>query len=184
MIKNVLILICAIGLFACTTSSSTKTVKTEALGNDIWYKIFKEPSADDTMNLMGFINQNGDTVVPLGKYPFIFTDTFQQMAIVYTHDNKCVAIDKKENELFEVYWFDNGPDYVEDGLFRIKKGDKIGYANVEGQIIIQPQYKCANPFEKGKAQVAYECDLVDDGEHTMIENAKWFNINKKGQKVD
>ena len=176
--KNVFISLLTISLFACTSTTETSTTKTDK--EDIWYQVY-ENDEEGMGTPTGYINQNGDTVVPLGKYKLIFTDTVQQMAIVYTKDNRCIAIDMNEQELFEVYWFDNGPDYVQDGLFRIKKGDKIGYANEAGEIIVEPKYKCANSFENGEAQVAYECDLVKDGEYTMIQNAKWITIDTEGK---
>lgn len=173
--KNLLLLLFWVSLFACNSSKPTT--------DDTWYQIY-EGEDYEIGSPTGFINSAGDTVVPYGKYQYIFTDTFTQMAIVYTQAGKCIGIDKAENELFEVYWFDNGPDYVQDGLFRIKKDEKIGYANEAGEIIIEPQYKCATWFENGKAQVAYECDFVSDGEYTLIENAKWFIIDTKGQKIE
>ena len=179
--KNVLSILFTISLFACTSTTETSTSKTSV--DDVWYQVY-ENDEEGMGTPTGYINQKGDTVVPLGKYQFLFTDTVKQMAIVYTQDNRCIGINKNEEELFEVYWFDNGPDYVQDGLFRIKKGDKIGFANEAGEIIVEPKYKCTYPFENGQAQVAYECDLVKEGEHTMMKNAKWLNIDIEGNEIE
>jgi hypothetical protein len=172
--KNGLFLLLIIGLFGC--GSSTEEVETKDLiTTGDWYL-----TADESA---GYVNEEGDTMIAAGKYAYIFTDTFEQVAIVMTKDNRCIAIDKNEKELFEVYVFDNGPDYVQDGLYRIIQGDKMGYANEAGEIIIEPRFKCATPFSNKQARVAYECDFVEDGEHMRIENAKWIYIDTEGNEA-
>src|SRR5690242_11150784 len=92
--------------------------------NDIlvWY--------DDTANNgQGYKNLHGNIIIPAGKYSHCFTDTFRTYAVVLLPQNGFVAIDRKENMLYSIFRFDNGPDYVEDGLFRIVKDGKIGYAD-------------------------------------------------------
>ena len=178
--KNLLFVLIAISLFACT--STVETENTTASENDTWYQ-FYENGNEEIGTPTGYINQKGDTVVPLGKYKFLFTDTVQQMAIVYTQDNRCIGIDKNQKELFQVYWYDNGPDYVQDGLFRIIKDGKIGFANEAGEIIIEPKYKCTEPFENGKAKATYDCDWAKGKEHLMIINAKWLTIDTKGNET-
>ncbi len=111
----------------------------------------------------GYINALGDTVIPLGKYYYCYTDTLVDYAIVLEKGGSCIAIDKKGNQIFEVFWFDNGPDPVHEGLFRIIKEGKIGYANTDGQIVIKPLYDCAFPFNNGKAKVSIDCSSVFDG---------------------
>jgi hypothetical protein len=131
----------------------------------------------------GYINQIGDTIIPIGKYQYCLSDTFTTYAMV-GDTSGFFAIDQKENRLFEVYWFDNGPDYIEDGLFRIKRNMKIGYANTKGEIVIEPQFECANPFENGKAKVAYNCQLLKVGEYTEMKSESWFYIDKTGKKIE
>ena len=63
----------------------------------------------------------------------------------------------------------------------IKKEDKIGFANTKGEIIIEPKFKCSNPFYKGLARVTLECSIFQDSEHhSLMQSDKWFYINKKG----
>ncbi len=127
-----------------------------------------------------YVNHKGDTIIPFGKYHYCYTDTFKKYAIVLKNNGKCVAIDKNEKELFEVFWFDNGPDYIKDGLFRIVENRKIGYANEVGQVVIKPQFKFAFPFKSGKAKVTLEGKLIKDGEHSYWKSDHWFFIDKKG----
>ncbi|MBK7871524.1 MAG: WG repeat-containing protein [Saprospiraceae bacterium] len=150
--------------------------------NDYLIKVY-EGEFDEIGVKSGYINLRGDTVIALGKYYYCYTDTLKNFAVVKKHDGTCIGIDKNDNELYEVYWYDNGPDYIVDGLFRIIKNNKIGYANEDGAIIIPPQFECATPFENGKAQVTYNCELVKDGEHTKMESDSWFLIDTKGNKI-
>ena len=137
----------------------------------------------------GYRNLQGEIVIPLGKYQQCFTDTFKNFAFVYGDkltNSKVIAIDRNEKILFEAYMFDNGPNWLEDSLFRIIRNGKIGYADVNGFIIIAPNYECADQFENGTARVALNCNLVkseNDTEHTSMESDSWFYIDKKGIKI-
>lgn len=140
----------------------------------------------ESTGLQAYINTAGDTIIPAGTYEMCFTQVFSTYAIVLKKDEnawKCVAINRKFEEMYEVFWFDNGPDFIEEGLFRIVKDDKIGYANKAGKIVIEPVFACAEPFQGGKARVTYDCTHGKDGEYTVYISDSWFNINKKGKKV-
>jgi hypothetical protein len=129
----------------------------------------------------GYINQQGDTVIPMGKYIMCFTDTFKTYAIVSKAGEGLVAIDRNEHVKFNVFPFDNGPDYMSEGLFRIVENEKIGYADEAGNVVIKPAYECAYPFENGKAQVAINCRTTSDGEHSTWESNQWLEIDKQGR---
>ncbi|MBL7793317.1 MAG: WG repeat-containing protein [Saprospiraceae bacterium] len=139
---------------------------------------------EDGEGRCGYVDAAGKPVVPVGKYQFCFTDTLRHFAAVIKPEGGCVAIDKTGKELFEIYWYDNGPDYFSDGLFRIKKDGKIGYADEQGKIVIAPQFACAEPFENGRARVALNCTLVPDGEMSVMESSEWFYIDKSGKKIN
>lgn len=130
-----------------------------------------------------FVNSKGDTIITYGKYQMCFTDTFRTCAIVL-NQNSFVGIDRNEKVLFEVFMHDNGPDYVSEGLFRIKEKGKIGYANLAGEIIISPQFGCAYPFENAKAKVSLSCNESQDGEHSLWQSDQWFYIDKNGNRLD
>jgi len=127
----------------------------------------------------------GNIVIPPDKYEMIFTDTFKTMAIVLTkNDWKFLGIDRNENILFEIFSVDNGPDYVEDGLFRIIKDGKIGYADLDGNIIIEPQFKCAFAFDNGFAEVSNDCWEEQTGEYTLWKSNNWITIDTIGNVVE
>jgi hypothetical protein len=134
----------------------------------------------------GYINSKGSLVIPFGKYPMCFTDTFKSFAIVEKYKSGFVVIDRNENVKYNVFPFDNGPDYVKGGFFRIVKNGKIGYAGSDFSIKIKPQYGCAFPFENGVAKVTYDCTTETDSqthEHSTWISSSWFYINKQGNRI-
>ncbi len=132
----------------------------------------------------GYLNQNGDTIIPFGKYKMCFTDTIKTFGVVVDENSRFIAIDKSENILFEVFKYDNGPDYFSEGLIRIVRNGKIGYANEQGEIVIEPQYDCAWPFANGKASVSNNCKIEKDGEHEIWTSENWIKIDKKGKVIE
>ena len=96
-----------------------------------------------------------------------------------------VVINPKGKVVYHTYWFDNGPDYVEDGMFRMRDAHgKIGYADgFTGRMVIAPQYACAFAFENGVAQVALSGKEVrEDAEHRVCVGDD-FKIDKQGKRV-
>jgi hypothetical protein len=138
---------------------------------------------DSATDQFAYLNSAGDTVIPLGKYSFCFTEIFDKYAIVSAPGKGFIGIDRKENIIFKVYVFDNGPDYPEDGLFRITDNGKIGYADTLGNIIVKPRYDCAYPFENGVAEVGYGCQSKSDGEHRWWVGRKRLKIDKGGNVI-
>lgn len=97
-------------------------------------------------------------------------------------NGKWVIRDSRKKVLYDIWPFDNGPDYPSEGLFRIVKNGKIGYADEKTfAIVIPPRFDCAFPFENGKAKVSNQCKIVRDGEHSTWESGHWQYVDKKGQ---
>ena len=170
-------LLSVISLFVSTLGFTQQHEK------DFLIKVFKG-EFDEVGVESGYVNLKGDTVIAIGKYHYCYTDTLRNYAIVLKKGGGCIAIDIKEQELFEVFWYDNGPDYIVEGLFRIKKDEKIGYANKEGKIIIKPQFDCAFPFKNGKAKVSNSCKTIPVGEYHKWESENWYYIDKEGIKAN
>ncbi len=78
---------------------------------------------------------------------------------------------------------DDWADSFHDGLVRVVRNKKYGFANRKGQIVISTNYDGAMNFEKGKAKVCTRCEskCVDrDCEYHVFAGGEWFQINTKG----
>ena len=64
-------------------------------------------------------------IISVGKYTACFSDTIDKYGIVLSAEGKFIAIDRKERVLYEVFTFDNGPDYEAEGVFRILENVKL-----------------------------------------------------------
>lgn len=73
-----------------------------------------------------YLNERGDTIVPYGKYRYCQTDTIKKIGFAYENkpkDARIICINDAGKELFYVFKYDNGPDYIQEGLFRIMNED-------------------------------------------------------------
>jgi len=159
-------------LFACSNSNKN--------ANQI---LILHSSEKGEVEMYSYLTQEGDTVITEGKYVVCFSDTIKTMGFVYSAETGWMAIDNKGDKLFDVYTFDNGPDYESEGLFRILKNNKMGFANSEGKIIIEPAFDFVYPFEDGKAKFGVSCKKTSDGEHEQIDCLEWYFIDKQGRKI-
>lgn len=169
--KYVLLLLVAFTACTPTEQTNEQAGETEVL-------VVTQP---DSTGESGYRNRNNEVIIPIGKYAQCLTDTFRTHAIVMTkNDNKWVVIDRSEKQLYEVFPYDNGPDYPSEGLFRILKDGKIGYADATTYaIVILPQFDCAYPFENGKAKVSTDCQTAGEGEHREWTSDAWRYIDRK-----
>lgn len=153
--------------------------------DNIW--LLKYDSTD--FESCGYVDVNNNIRIPFGKYSMCFTDTFKTYAIVLKDTEGFIGIDKNENKLFTVYPYDNGPDYVKEGTFRIIENSKIGFADTTGKIIVQPVYDFAFGFEDGLALVNIgghreKSDPEDpDCEYYTWTGGLWGVINREGKPV-
>jgi len=186
--KSIYVMLILVALLSCKENKQddaiSKTYSEIIPSADTLYSFSSDENATEMS--CGYKNNKGDTIIPLGKYMQCFTDTFIHFAIVYDKKNdasKMIAINRKDEIIFDIYYYDNGPDYISEGLFRIKRNGKIGYANEQGEIVIDPIYECANAFENNKAKVALKCTLTKEGEYTRQDSDAWFFIDRKGNRI-
>ncbi len=146
---------------------------------------FYEGEYDEIGVPSGYLNSKGDTIIPIGKYYYCYTDTIRNLGMVIEKEtSKIIGIDQNSNELYEIFKYDKGPDYIENGLFRIIKNGKIGYADSSGKIIIKAQFNCAYPFNGEFAKVSDYCETIKHGEHSIWKSENWYQITKKGKRVE
>lgn len=89
---------------------------------------------------------------------------------------------------FKPYQFDNGDDEVRCERYRIvDKSGKIGYANPQGYIVIEPKYAFGFPFENGKAKVTDSGQKKEvegsNGEYHYWDSNDWYYIDQSGNRL-
>lgn len=168
--KKIFLLAACISAFSALNAQSDNTTLTS------YY--------DTITETCGYKNTDGKVIIPSGKYYACFTDTLRTYAIVGSSTQGFIGIDKDQNTLFEVFPFDNGPDYPSEGTFRIIKNGLIGYADeTTGEVIIEPQYTCAWPFQNGMANVSKNCTETSDGEYHSWKMVTSEFIDKNGRSI-
>lgn len=136
-----LILIFLFGITSTFTFAQKKQQKSDYL---ISYAV-----KQDIGELYGYKHPNGKIAIE-AQFSAISTDTLYNMAIVLK-DWQWVGIERKGKVILIPFIYDNGPDYVEEGLFRFVENDKIGFADLNGRKIISAQYSFATFFSDGIA---------------------------------
>lgn len=178
--KTKTIYISAIIFFSTISCSITKKHQNHFL--------FLQTDTTKLIEKYAYTNRNNKIIVPYGKYNMCWTDTIRSIGFVMKTGSGCVAIDNKGNELFKVYVVDNGNDYPSEGIFRILNDteDKMGYADMNGKILVSPKYDAVTPFSEGMAAVANGTQKIDisDGEGRFVfKGGSWGFIDKKGKEV-
>lgn len=128
-----------------------------------------------------YADLDGNIKMDLSSYEMVYTDTFRQYAFVL-EQSKCYVINRKEEKLLQVYFFDNGPDYIYNGLFRIVKDGKVGFANKQMEVVIEPKYEFVQHFESGLATFCVDCIKHSNLEYEWYEG-KWGCMDTKGKIV-
>ena len=80
-----------------------------------------------------------------------------------------------------VLTYDNGPDYFQEGLARIKVHGQIGFVDKALNVVIEPAWDFAFPFQGGLAVVCTGCVEMQHGEHTLLEGGGWGYIDADGR---
>lgn len=140
------------------------------------YYLYLKVDTSEKSEKYGYADSKGKIVIPFGKYPRVFTDTIKTIGFVAVRHQGLsqvkgyYAIDRNDEILFQVYPFDNGVDIVEEGLFRIvDEQGLIGFANMDGEIVIQPRYAYVDRFMDGLASFCAGCPrrtYINDKEET------------------
>lgn len=154
-------------LLSCSENVNVKNVKSvklnEIMVNGINYEKIKEFNFSDESNSI------------------IYATSFEKDSL----SKKYYILDTLNKEIIgEPYWYDNGPDYFEEGLCRFKKNNKVGFLNKKGEIVIEPKYDYATYFINGLASVGNNCeDILDDSldVHHIVACKKEGVINKNGE---
>src|SRR4030042_3954650 len=111
---------------------------------------------------------------------FPVPDSSKISDVVYKDGKGFVAVDSISNELFIIFPFDNGPDYISEGMFRIMENALIGFASELGDIVIEPRFNAVYPFHNGLAAFGNGCTTIKENEHERWIGGKWGFINIDG----
>jgi hypothetical protein len=136
---------------------------------------------DSSSGLYSYKNLRGQIIIP-AKYIVTFTDTLYSFAFV-ADKHKLMGINSKDHFILEPFNYDNGPDYVQERLFRYVEKGKKGFANHNGQKIIPARFDFARPFQNGLAAFNVGGHKQYHGEHWVWQGGLWGFINRKGKTV-
>lgn len=138
---------------------------------------------------VAYVDPKGDTIIPFGKYAYFETDTLMHYANVIEHPadtiyGRQIGIDRDQRILFDLVMFDNGPEPFHEGLIRVIRNGKMGYANERGRVVIPCIYEYAKPFENGIAEVTFDAvESRDLDGHQTVKSDDWFTIDKEGNRI-
>ncbi len=131
-----------------------------------------------------FLNEQGDTIVPYGKYKFCQNNCVKNSVFAYENkeDARIVCLNSQGKELFYVFQYDNGPDKLREGLLRIMdENGLIGFADYLGNVVIKPQFRFAFSFENGKAKVTFSGENKAVHDSNYWDSSDWYYIDKNGK---
>ena len=118
-------------------------------------------------NSWGFVDNHGDTIIPLGKYKFL-NPIDEEGMIIAQLDGKFGYIDIKQNILIPFNY--DALSVFSEGLAPAKQNGKYGFINRKGELKI--------PFQFDDKGYFYKSGLSE-----ASKNGKWGFINKTGQEV-
>lgn len=82
---------------------------------------------------------------------------------------------------YSIYQYDNGDDYICEGVRRIvDRNGKMGFADEKGNVVISPKFAFVFPFENGIAKATYKGYEISEGEHFRWISPDWFYIDHNG----
>ncbi|MDX2093970.1 MAG: WG repeat-containing protein [Kofleriaceae bacterium] len=132
---------------------------------------FQDPATE----LWGYKTKAGTVVLPAQYqhawefWPGGFAAVMPAQKDITDPKHPFVFIDPTGKTIAHAFMFDNGPDYYQEGFFRISAHGKHGFMNDRGQIVIAPRYDDAFAFCNGTARV--------------VEAGQTFYIDKTGAKT-
>ena len=100
--------------------------------------------------------------------------------------DKRLCFVNRQGKTAPAFNFDNGPDYVVEGMARTVKNGKVGFVNTQLDEVVAPVWDFASPFEHGVAEVCMGCvstPVRPGSEDTSMVGGKWGYIDKRGKVI-
>ncbi|WP_312285190.1 WG repeat-containing protein [Chryseobacterium gleum] len=145
-------------------------------------------------SLVGVKDKAGKIIVPAQFKVFSFLkdgDPVEGETIVFDgskEDEKSeknawgYVYDRNGKFLYQPFLFDNGADYFSEGVRRLVKNGKVGFADRNGKIVIEAEHDFVAPFNYGYAAFCDGCDWEKtEDEHPQIIGGTWGVMNFKGE---
>lgn len=181
-----------LGIGVCSINEQIKTRRLlrEAIAKKYNGDLTSGTNPDGTISIC--IQGNNDSIIsnfkrdvfdaPILRFTLAYTIGLITISNPVDHDSQ----EERRSKRYPAFQFDNGDDYTVDGMYRIVDDQgRIGYADEKGNTVIIPRFKCAFPFENGKAKVADTGEKRQyDSEHWYWESDGWYYIDKTGRKID
>ena len=157
-----------------------------------------EPSAALSVTVAGtcgFISAPGDVpdcihrsaagkLSVAAQYWRLMTFDSHGLAAVWSREHGWMYVNRRGAVLITgVQSMDNYADSFHDGLVRIVRDNKYGFADRRGRLVIDPVYDGAMNFENGRARVCRGCKVESEGEYHFFSGGEWWSINTKGDRV-
>jgi hypothetical protein len=136
------------------------------------------PFEDPHTNLMGYKDQNGKIIIN-AQFVKALPFSTHGVADVYKGGHDWYKINSTGQILFKSYFFDNGPDYYAHDLVRFVDNNKIGFANMEGKIVIPANFDFAMHFSFS-SPITLVCQGCKYNENNEITGGKWGIIDNHG----
>jgi len=181
--KKILALIVPIAFFHISCGNNSSTENTAEKKDSVQVSSTGPLISFEDSNGTGFKDMKGDIVIP-AIFEHSFTDTFDhKIAFVLDKSQGFIAIDRSGKKVLTPFVYDNGPDYINEGLFRFVENKKMGFSDEDGKIIIPAKYEFVSYFEGGLACFGNGFTLKKDGDYELMEGGKWGMINLKGDTI-
>lgn len=100
-------------------------------------------------------------------------------------DKRDLYFVSRQGRTAPAFVYDNGPDTVVEGLARTTKSGRIGFVNPLLEVVVEPVWDFAFPFQQGVAVVCMGCTPTagPGEEHRTVTGGKWGYIDKRGKVV-
>jgi hypothetical protein len=135
-------------------------------------------------DFIGFKDAKGTVVLP-ARYTYTYSDTFShKAAIVIDSAEGPMVIDRTGKKILSPFIYDNGPDYIVEGVYRVVDANKkIGFADMDGNIVIPIKYDFVSEFKDSLACFGTGYTVKQEGEVNLMQGGKWGFIDHKGDTI-
>jgi hypothetical protein len=132
------------------------------------------PFHDASTDLYGYLQCDGSPGLPPR---YLVGEEFTPGGIAAVRDETgWQYIDRQGRFVVRPMIFDAGPDYFVEGVSRFVDGDRMGFIDDSGRVVVPAVHDFAFPFENGVARVGQHCATTREHEHSIVACKHWSTI--------